>query len=302
MITAEILGGLGNQLFEYAHDLALSIKLNQELYFDLTFFDKYHRSDELQNIHINYKLNKFNINIKIAKQDDIDRLKRKLIKPDIIRWSLKKLGTSGFYSNSNHFDELWCKRNDISNLKNKKDFYFSGYFGNQKYFSEIEDIIRQEFTLKESFNSDNEKFLSLIKDSNSISIHIRRGDYINNNYFAELHLDYYREAINYMESCYPDSTYFIFSDDMTWVKENLKLDVETIIVDINDSETDYMELMLMAACQHNIIANSTFSWWGAWLNNNPKKIVIAPKIWYGNALAQTNYKKGNLVPPSWKKI
>lgn len=295
MIIAEIYGGLGNQLFEYAHAKALSIKLNQELYFDLSFFDRYH----IKNV---YRLDKFNTNVNVVETKYINKLKRKTIKPDIVRWGLKKLGASGFYSKLNHFDESWFENNNIRKFNGKKDLYISGYFGDQKYFIEIEDILRQEFTLKESLNSENEKVLSQIKNSNSVSVHVRRGDYVGNKYFAELQLDYYRNGLEYIESRFPKSTYFIFSDDLNWVKENLKLDKEQIFVDINNATTDYMELMLMAACKHNIIANSSFSWWAGWLNNNPKKIVIAPKIWYGNALAQANYENGNLVPSSWKKF
>ncbi|MDA3929917.1 MAG: alpha-1,2-fucosyltransferase [Prolixibacteraceae bacterium] len=295
MIITEILGGLGNQLFEYAHARALSIRLDQELYFDLSFFDSYHRNDV-------YRLDKFNTSVKVANFKDIQRLKQKIIKPDILRRGLKKLGASGYYSKSNHFENNWIDRPDIKLLEKKDSIYISGYFANQKYFIEIENIIRHEITLKEPLNSENEKVLTQIKNSNSVSIHIRRGDYVNNHYFAELPLDYYYRAIDYLESYSPNSTYFIFSDDMPWVKENFKLQAKIIYVDINDSLTDYMELILMASCQHNIIANSTFSWWAGWINNNINKVVIAPNVWFGNSLAQEKYKNGHLVPNSWIKI
>lgn len=295
MIITEIYGGLGNQLFEYAHTKALSIKLNKEVFFDLSFFDKYH----IKNV---YRLNKFDTNVNVVETKYINKLKRKTITPNIVRWGLKKLGASGFYSKKNHFDEHWFENNDFSKLNKKKDLYISGYFADEKYFIEIEDIIRKEFTLKKPLNIENEKVLSQIKNSNSISIHIRRGDYVKNSFFAQIPLSYYRKAVDYMENNSPNSSYFIFSDDITWVKENLKIEQKTIFVDINDATTDYMELMLMASCKHNIIANSTFSWWGAWLNNNSEKIIIAPKIWFGNTEAQAKYKNGNLVPSTWKKI
>ena len=296
MIIAEIIGGLGNQLFEYANAKALALKLNQELFFDLSFFDEYHRKDV-------YRLDEFNTTINVSESKYINKLKRKIIKPDLLRWGLKKLGASGFYSKSNHFDEHWFDINDINNLKRKKDLYISGYFDDQSYFENIKEILRQEFTLKNPLNNDNKNFQFLINDSkNSVGIHIRRGDYINNGYFAQLPISYYQTAVNYIESHYPESTYFIFSDDLLWVKKNFNLTPKTIFIDINDEATDFMELILMASCKHNIIANSTFSWWGAWLNNNPDKIVIAPKYWFKNPAAKAKYESGHLVPSNWKKI
>jgi len=295
MIIAEIIGGLGNQLFEYANAKALSLKLNQEVYFDLSFFDRYHRNDV-------YRLDKFNTNIPIATTNDIYRLKRHEKKPDIYRKISRKLGLSQYSNWKYHFDNSWFEKNNLSKLISLKNMYVSGYYGDERYFMEIKEIIRKEFTLKNSLNTENTKVLSHIENSNSVSIHVRRGDYINNPYFAEIPLDYYRRAINYIETYQPNSSYFIFSDDLNWVKENLKPEQKTVFVDINDAATDYMELTLMASCKHNIIANSTFSWWAGWLNKNKNKIVIAPKTWYDNKKAQYSYDKGNLIPNSWIKL
>ena len=295
MIITEILGGLGNQLFEYAHARSLSIKLEQELYFDLSFFDRYHRKDV-------YRLDRFNTNVNNASEEDINRLKRKYRTPDIFRKVINKLGGSPYSNSKYHFDNERIDKTSIKVLKQYKDLYISGYFANQKYFMVIEDIIRKEFTLKEPLNIENQKMFDLINSTPSVSLHIRRGDYVGNGFFAEIPLSYYHDAVTIIEKKYPKSTYYIFSDDLQWVKENLTLNVNTIYVDINDSSTDYMELMLMAACKHNIIANSTFSWWGAWLNSNSEKIVIAPKIWFNNKEAQAKYNNGKLVPVNWIKI
>ncbi len=295
MIITEILGGLGNQLFEYAHARFLSLRLKQDLQFDISFFDRYHRKDV-------YRLDKFNTNIKIASDDEIYRIKRKVRKPVILRRIYRKLGGSPYVNSKYHFDNERIDSCDIETLKYYDDLYISGYFGNQKYFIEIEDVIRKAFTLKKTLNLDNKQVLSQIKKSNSVSIHIRRGDYVNNNYFAEIPLNFYHKSVDYIERHYPQSTYFIFSDDLNWAKENLKLEQKTVFVDINNESTDYMELILMAACKHNIIANSTFSWWSGWLNNNPDKIVIAPQKWYNNKETQISYENGNLVPNNWIKL
>ncbi|NCQ11249.1 MAG: alpha-1,2-fucosyltransferase, partial [Bacteroidetes bacterium] len=139
-------------------------------------------------------------------------------------------------------------------------------------------------------------------NSNSVSLHIRRGDYVDNKYFAQIPLEYYYNSIELIENKFPNSSYYVFSDNLNWVKNNFKTNVNLHFVDANDSSTDFMELYLMSKCNHNIIANSTFSWWGAWLNKNPDKIVIAPKVWFGDKTAQENYKNGQHVPNNWIKM
>lgn len=295
MIICEIIGGLGNQLFEYAHARVLSIKLDQELSFDLGFFNRYHRPDV-------YRLDKFNTNIKIANDYDINRLKRKIRKPDILRRIYRKIGVSPYINAKLHFDNKWFNNNDITLLKSLSDFYVSGYFADEKCFFEVEDIIRKEITLRNKLNIENQKIIKNILNVQAVSIHIRRVDYVNNSFFADIPLSYYYNSIEYINNKITKPVFFIFSDDLNWVKDNLDLKNEFFLVDVNNEKTDYMELMLMAACKHNIIANSTFSWWGAWLNNNPEKFVIAPKVWFQDISVQKNYEKGSFVPKSWIKL
>ena len=290
MIISEINAGLGNSLFQYAFARALSEKTKQKLYFEV-----------IPTGQAAYRLDKFNTLVEFADKDDIYRLKRRLKEPRLYRRIMRKLGFSIYCNEKYHFDNERIDSCDIETLKYYSDLYISGYFGDQKYFIEIEDIIRKEFALKKTLNSENEKVLSQIKNSNSVSIHMRHGDYVWNNFFAEIPFNYYNKAVDYIESHSKNSIYFIFSDDLNWVKNNLKLDVDLVFVDINDASTDYMELALMAACKHNIIANSTFSWWGGWLNENSEKIIIAPKIWYKND-AQKNLDRGTVLPFTWIKI
>jgi len=302
MIITEITAGLGNQLFQYANAKKIATVKKQILKLDLSFFERYYTSSDLQNTHVAHKLDKFNTNIIIACDNEIKRIKRKTIKPDILRRIFNKLGMSGYVNTKCHFDNERIDSCELETLKNYNNLYISGYFGDQKYFIEIEDIIRQEFTLKEHLNSTNEKVLSQIKNSNSVSIHFRRGDYLNNPFFAKISLDYYRTAIDFIEKFFPNLFYFIFSDDLNWVKDNFKFNASIYYVDVNDEKADYIDLMLMSSCKHNIIANSTFSWWGAWLNNNPDKMVIAPKQWFNDPAAQKKYENGSLVPDKWRKI
>lgn len=295
MIVVEILGGLGNQLFEYAHAKSISKELDQELLFDLSFFNRYHRDDV-------FRLDRYNTSLNMANERDISRLKRKAINNKYIRGLRKRIGLSTYKANGFHFDNEAIDRMTKEELKQYDDLYISGFFADLKYFKSIENEIRKEFTLKSGLNKENRDMIAKIKKENSISLHVRRGDYVGNIFFTEIPPSYYQKSIDYMKKRINNFTLFVFSDDIEWVKKNLKIEQNIVFVNINDAKTDYMELMLMSACNHNIIANSTFSWWGAWLNNNQNKIVIAPKIWFNNKSAQKKYQNGALVPKDWIKL
>ncbi|MCK4744844.1 alpha-1,2-fucosyltransferase, partial [Candidatus Parcubacteria bacterium] len=188
---------------------------------------------------------------------------------------------------------------DSKILKLIGNIYLDGYWQSEKYFKNIENSIRKEFTLKNDLQLKAKKLLRKIKNTESISIHIRRNDYIShkpaNQYHGVCHLSYYKKAINVIIKKIDDPHFFVFSDDIDWCKKNLKIKFPTIFVEGNK---DYEDLILMSKCKHNIIANSTFSWWGAWLNNNPNKIVIAPKKWFRKKSINTK----DLIPKTWIKI
>ncbi|MFH0972649.1 MAG: alpha-1,2-fucosyltransferase, partial [Patescibacteria group bacterium] len=184
-------------------------------------------------------------------------------------------------------------------LKLKDDIFLDGYWQTEKYFKDIEDIIRSEFTLKTEYSNLNPELIAKISSCNSVSMHIRRGDYITNQNTNEFHgicfLDYYKKAINLIAEKFPNPTIFIFSDDLKWCKENIKIKYPIVFVKGNKN---YEDLIMMSKCSHNIIANSSFSWWGAWLNNNPNKIVIAPQKWLNNP----NINYSDIIPSTWIKI
>lgn len=161
-------------------------------------------------------------------------------------------------------------------LVHRKNSDLFGYFQSEKYFDNCKDLIRHHFEFQDSLLFGNQ----IENISNSCSIHIRRGDYLN---LQEYHpfpgLEYYRKSISYMKSRGVER-FFMFSDDIPWCKEQFSEENEITYIENN---IDIKDLALMSVCKHNIIANSSFSWWGAWLNKNPEKIVIAPSIWFGPA-------------------
>jgi hypothetical protein len=167
-------------------------------------------------------------------------------------------------------------------VSRKGDVYFDGYWQNELYFCDCEKIIRTSYLFKNELNERNIKVLDVIEKTNSVSVHIRRGDYVGLKLWENIcDIQYYVNAINYVKSRVAHPIFFVFSDDVVWCRKNLSSEVvdEVCYVDWNKEMDSYIDMQLMSKCKHNIVANSSFSWWGAWLNANPDKIVIAPKIW-----------------------
>lgn len=191
-------------------------------------------------------------------------------------------------------------------FKTRKNVYLQGSWQSAKYFADIAEIIRQDFTLNSDLSAASRQVAYQIEQTEAVSIHIRRGDYISDPVLSKVHnvctLDYYVRCVRNMTERIKDAHFFIFSDEPRWVAENLKLDCPTTLVQNHTPEHEDMRLMSM--CRHHIIANSSFSWWGAWLNPNPNKIVLAPLRWF-NSLQNNDPRSldtRDLLPAAWVRI
>ena len=188
MIISQIVGGLGNQLFQYASARQLSLILNQEIYLDLSFFETYHNPDV-------FRLDKYNVNYKLAVPADIERLKRRNATGLAAKFYRKLFKKPYYLNSSNHFDQRWLLTNNWDKLKKFKDVYISGYLANPSFFYRIEDLLKEEFTLKVELNKENKEMMKKIEASNAVMLHVRRGDYVNNNFFVSQPVSYYVNAI-----------------------------------------------------------------------------------------------------------
>jgi len=292
MKIIDVNGGLGNQMFQYAFGRSLAIHFDTDLKLDLTSFQTYElREFQLDKFNVSYSKatdkdkNKYKINLKLIKY-----LKYLIKRSKVLRNI--KFGKTYFEKQGFAFD---------SNVFTSNCIYFIGYWQSFKYLENIRDILLKDFTLKYEMNDLNTNMLSLINETNSISLHIRRGDYILNSHTNNIHgtcsLDYYHKAIELTSQKVDNPVYYLFSDDIEWVKENLKNKFPTHYIDFNN-DTPERDIILMSKCKHNIIANSSFSWWGAWLNNYSNKIIIAPKKWVNN----NNINTVDLIPKDWKRL
>lgn len=273
MVIINLIGGLGNQMFQYAAARALSLEKNQVLRLNVKAFENY-------SLH---KYGLFHFKLKHKHYKKPSRLKNKFI---------------NIFKNKIKFIEQEFNYNpNLQNIEGNP-IELEGYFQCEKYFIKYENQIRADFEIISPLKQKTKDTIDFMKSVNSVSIHIRRGDYL----FHEMHNTdkekYYMQAMKMVESQITNPVYFLFSDDMDWVKSNFKSVFETYYIDFNDANTNYEDLKLMSTCQHNIIANSSFSWWGAWLNTNPNKMVIAPQKWF----KENTFNYEDVIPQNWIKL
>ena len=280
-------GGLGNQMFQYATGLSLAKKNNSELLIDTSWFKNISPEDTIRQ----YELDCFSFVQNTIDKNDIKIASHTNIADLILKKIIKSRYFTEYVEGSARFDK------NFYNLRG--DVYLVGYFQSEKYFIDIRSDLFKQFRFKNKPSSDNIKIIEEVKKTNSVSVHIRRGDYISNNNASGFHgfqgIDYYRKAINIIESKINNPKYFVFSDDIGWCKNNLSLDKNVIFV---SNEEGHEDLRIMTYCKHNIIANSSFSWWGAWLGNNSDKVVIAPKAWFRSKEVDSS----DIIPSRWQRI
>ena len=285
MIIIKLEGGLGNQMFQYALGRNLSLIHDTPFKVDVSYLEKENQSGRTLRID-NFKtlLNK-------AAEDEISSYRSTIQKIlDRLRPISKR---KKILELSPEFDPRVLKR---------ADGYFVGHWNNERYFKSSEDAVRKDFELKQPLGTLAQQVAEeILSEPESVSVHIRRGDYVSIPKIAAVHrtlpLSYYQEACGKILEKKPNAVFFVSSDDIIWAKDNFPKEFRTVFVS-SPEIPDYEEMTLISQCKHQIIANSTFSWWGAWLNQNPEKIVIAPKQWF----TDPNRKIGGLIPKSWIQI
>jgi len=288
MLIVNIIGGLGNQMFQYAFAYGMSQEKNETVNLDIHSFGDY----DLRN----YELELFDIKATFVSKEDVEKFKYK--KENFIEKIVRKLSRkvkpfSRYYYKEPHF-------NFDKNIYNLNDnVYFDGYWQSEKYFKSYRDELLKQFRLKKDIDIQSQKYKDEIKGTESVSLHIRRGDYVTNKHTNSVHgicsLEYYKDAVLNIEEKVGNIHLFIFSDDLNWAKENLDFINNITFIELPEDVPDHEEMYLMSLCKHNIIANSSFSWWGAWLNQHENKMVIAPKLWFNDISIDTS----DLIPEDW---
>lgn len=295
MVITKLIGGLGNQLFQYALGRALSIKNDARLKLDVSGYESY----KLRR----YSLSHFNVVEEIATPVEIERFRRADSNNRLAR--LARLASRlGVLPDSLRFTTLAERGFPFHPevLDARGNVYLEGYWQSEKYFKDVEDVIRRELTVKHEPDPVNEQVGREIMGADSVCVHVRRGDYVANPEFNKIYElcspDYYRAAAGELAKSVAAPHFFVFSDDPRWARENLEFNYPVTFIDHNGEGKDYEDLRLMSLCKHFVIANSSFSWWGAWLGSDPRKMVFAPKAWFRTREHDTR----DLIPDEWYVI
>jgi len=291
MIVVKLIGGLGNQMFQYAAGRSLALVKNTSLALDRSFLDK----ETTDYTKREFALHEFKIEATVGDeklQSDFNMTANKVL--------LKFKAT--FPKHFKHIvynESPFLKKANFFSLP--VDTYLNGYWQDSFYFSNIRNQLLKDFELK----YESAGYLKLKEDiqkCNSVSVHIRRGDYINlasaNEFHGALSLDYYKKAAKKLQAKNKDVSFFVFSDDADWCSKHIDFLPKCMIVSKSGCFSPHEELKLMSYCSHNIIANSSFSWWASWLNENPHKMVIAPNYWFNKVLT----RKLALKEPEWELL
>jgi hypothetical protein len=264
MIYCNLKGGLGNMLFQIAATKAYAIDAGVDVSFP--------------NLNAQMKLinddNFYNPSIKHSFEYEAifkDLIRESPTNPKLVKFPFE-----------------YIKHNVLDNS------IIDGFFQSEKYFNRHRDEILKLLEIPETIKDTiNEKYGNVLS-SKTTSLHVRRGDYVRHpNHHPTQSIEYYNKAMDLLQAI--TETFVVFSDDIAWCKEHLNYDNVIYI----ENEKDYIEVYLMSLCDNNIIANSSFSWWGAWLNQNNDKIVVGPKKWFGSAI---NHDTSDIIPDSWIKI
>lgn len=296
MIVVRLMGGLGNQMFQYAAGRRLARRHGTVLKLDLSAFGGRREGGTPRE----FALEPLAIRAEIASAPEVAALtgRGRGVLGAAVRLlralGLRPAAASVFEERRFGFDPALLAASD--------GLYLSGYFQSEKYFKDIEGILREELGVRRPPDGRNLAAADAIRAGNSASLHIRRGDYVTSPATRATHgalgTEYYRACAAHLGDRVPDLRLFVFSDDPAWAKRELALPFPTTAVDWNGPAAAHEDLRLMSLCRHHVIANSSLSWWGAWLGGNPGRIVLAPKAWFSRPDLATD----DLLPASWVRM
>lgn len=290
-IVVRLFGGLGNKFFQYALGRSLAIKYDAELVLDKSLLQR----SRLGVTPREYDLDAYNIKARMLGPEEIPHYKLRFQRPFNYLYTLRILKSPFFYYREPHFEY------DPNVQRLDGDLIIDGYWQSERYFKNIAERLRNELTLLAAPPLEVQKLLTQISEENAISLHIRRGDYIScpkaATHFAKCNIDYYQRAVHIISKSVKNPVFFLFSDDPDWVENELQLDFPTIMASQPHKWNYHEDMRLMRKCMHHIIANSSFSWWGAWLNPSRTKVVIAPSQWF-----RIKKNTSDLFPADWTVI
>lgn len=280
MIVVRLSDGLGNQMFQYAFGRALALRRGVPLRLDLSAYQRERKRT--------YGLDRFLTDEAFVSEEEVMRVVTHPLDPAKPWWNQPVVKEPHF-----HYSP------EVERVPSAG--YFVGYWQSERHFADAAELIRLEFTPRQPLSGTNLEAARMIATRTAVSLHIRRGDYVSDPKVNLLHgvcsLDYYRNAVIHIATRVEKPEFFVFTDDPGWVRDNLKLAFPTYLI-AHNQDAPVEDLRLMSLCRHHIIANSSFSWWGAWLAGRPGQVVCAPQRWFGAYGHDTR----DLVPERWARL
>lgn len=293
MIVSRLIGGLGNQMFQYAVARALADRIGGEVELDASEFANY-------TVH-RYALDAMRVRARLravpateADESQPGPLARKVM----ALW--RRVAPARPHALPTYRERSFAF--DPGVQAQRPPVRLEGYWQSEKYFRDAADAIRRDFTMLAEPDAANRSMQQRMQRTCAVSLHVRRGDYVTNPTAAAYHgscsPEYYRHAVDYIAGSCGPLTLFVFSDDQEWVRQNMQFAHPVVHVDCNPPARGAWDMHLMKHCRHHVVANSSFSWWGAWLNHSPDKIVVAPRRWFTDPAIDTS----DLIPSTWVRI
>lgn len=297
MVIVKLQGGLGNQMFQYAAGRTLSMRLGTPLKMDRRIMDNPLKGSTPWT----YALGALNVREEFADSLETAELSGRG-QTRLREFTLRFRRVSGLSPRRAKVLRDADFRFNPEFLEMSGDVYLDGYWQSEKYFLGISGTIRREFSLRRPLEGADRELAEAIVRENSVSIHVRRGDYVSNPAANRFHglcgAGYYGKCIAIVSEKVASPRFLVFTDDPAWARENMSVPPGTVFVDWDLPRDGSVDLELMRRCRHHIIANSSFSWWGAWLADHPGKVILAPERWFDEPTMDTR----DLLPESWIKV
>lgn len=297
MIVVKLMGGLGNQMFQYAAGRSLALLLGARLKLDRSFLD----GPQGPGTPRRYELDDLNVHSEFADPGEVAELiGRGASRPGTLLLRLRQaMGCSRYRPNVLRERGFGFQPEFLTATG---DVYLEGYWQSEKYFAGVADVIRCEFSLRPPLAGRDLALAGRIEGEESVSVHVRRGDYVRKPEAERLHgvceADYYMKCMEIVRGQLQKPHFFVFTDEPAWARANLPADGSVTFVDWDNPRPGPTDLELMRRCRHHVIANSSFSWWGAWLGTRPGNLVLAPELWFNEPEMDTS----DLLPASWERV
>ncbi|WP_343305409.1 alpha-1,2-fucosyltransferase [Chitinophaga niabensis] len=295
MIIVKLMGGLGNQMFQYALGKALSLHHETTLKLDLSWLLDHSAKRETGFVHRNFDLDIFRIHVPVAAPEEVKRIRNEWLpvkRADLLVKKILSIPQTNIREPYFHYTPAVFNAGP--------DAYLDGFWQSEKYFRQYAAVIRKDFDFVHPIGPQAIPLMESIRLSEAVCVNVRRKEYVNNPYHGAMDVDYYMRAEKYIREKVKDPHLYIFSDDITWCEANLHFQSPATFVPLTYAGEKYRDIFrMMITCKHFIIPNSSFGWWAAWLSQNEGKQVVAPLQWFASLGPKDTQ---DLLPESWVRL